>query len=324
MRLNRRYRPDAASGHQVFPAPVEPREPSPLPARRFPGPVVRVIRPYQWVKNLLLFVPAIGAHRILEPATLTNVLVGVIAFSCCASAIYVVNDLLDIASDRLHPRKRLRPFAAGELSVPTGVAVSAALLVSAFVIAAVALPFGMVLVLAAYVLLNLAYSLQLKRQPVTDVFLLTGFYVLRIFAGGIATGIPLSTWLLAFAMFFFLNLALVKRFAELTLAAASGHDIPGRGYVAGDVVWMQTVGPGAGYMAVVVLAIYTTQPDVTALYTTPIALMWLCPLLLYYVSRIWLRAMRQMIHDDPVIETLRDPASYVVGLGCLVILLLAL
>jgi 4-hydroxybenzoate polyprenyltransferase len=174
----------------------------------------------------------------------------------------------------------------------------------------------LVVVLAGYVVLTTAYSIKLKRRPVWDVFTLTGLYIARIVAGGIATATPLSSWLLAFALFFFLSLAFVKRYVEVV---STKSWLPGRGYGPDDALWMHTIGTSAGYMAVLVLALYVTAPEIAVLYARAKILWGLCPLLLFWITRLWLRALRQQIHDDPVVEALKDPASYVIAAAALVV-----
>jgi 4-hydroxybenzoate polyprenyltransferase len=290
-----------------------------VPDRPLVRSIVRALRPYQWVKNLLVFVPLITSHRILDIGLLVTTALTLVAFSLCASAIYVANDLLDIQSDRAHPRKRLRPFAAGELSIPLGLAMTAVLFVSAIALAMSTISVGIAGVLVLYATASMTYSARIKREAVADVFLLAGLYVLRILAGGIATGIEISTWLLAFGMFFFLNLALVKRFTELNVS----QKMVGRGYTVDDSRWMHVVGTSAGYMAVLVLALYASEPAVAALYRRPSLLVLLCPLLLYWVTRTWFHATRRAIDDDPVLAAIRDPASYVVAAAGALVLLFA-
>ena len=281
-----------------------------VPRPRRLRPVVRALRPHQWVKNLLVFVPLVAAHRVFDLDALRLTFFTLVAFCLCASGIYVANDLLDIQADRQHPRKRHRPFAAGDLSIPSGVAIGVALVATSFVVAIAGASWGAALALLLYVAVTTAYSVRLKREPVADVFVLAALYVLRILAGALAASIALSTWLLAFAMFFFLSLAFVKRYTEVS---ANGGAMPGRGYDAQDALWMHGVGTSAGYMAVLVLALYVNAPEVSRLYTRPHVLWFLCPVLLYWVSRIWFRAGRRQVHDDPVVEALRDPMSYVVA-----------
>jgi 4-hydroxybenzoate polyprenyltransferase len=224
---------------------------------------------------------------------------------------------VDIESDRLHPSKRRRPFAAGELAIRTGFIVAGGLLPLSFAVAAW-VSWQLAVTMLVYLAVTSAYSLRLKREPVVDVFTLAALYVLRIAAGAIATATPLSSWLLAFALFFFLSLAFVKRYVELVRVAGKMH---GRGYGPDDTLWMHAVGTCAGYMAVLVLALYVNASEVTALYRRPDVLWFLCPLLLFWLTRLWFRAGRQIVRDDPVVEALKDPASYVVvGLGAVVML----
>ncbi|HET7219739.1 MAG TPA: UbiA family prenyltransferase [Vicinamibacterales bacterium] len=290
------------------------------PARTRLRALVRALRPHQWAKNTLVFAPLIAAHDLLYAAPLIKSLIAFTAFSACASGIYILNDIVDVDADRQHPRKRTRPFAAGELSIPFGVTASGLLIAAGLFIAAVAASWSLAAILAVYIAATTAYSTWLKREPVVDVFVLAGLYVLRVVAGGVAASIPLSTWMLAFALFFFLSLAFVKRYTEL---AGNGRT-PGRGYTAEDALWMHAIGTSSGYMAVVVLALYLSAPDVTRLYSRPTALWLLCPLLLFWITRTWFRAGRRQVHDDPVVEALKDPAGYGCAVALACILLIAL
>jgi 4-hydroxybenzoate polyprenyltransferase len=273
--------------------------------------IARVMRPHQWVKNLLLFVPLITSHRLFELTLLTQVMASFVAFSLCASAVYIVNDLLDMQSDRLHPRKRRRPFAAGELAVPVGVGVAPVLFIAAFAVAAFALPPAFVGILGVYFLTTTAYSSFLKRQPILDVMVLAGLYAMRVLAGGVAVGIVISPWLLSFALFLFLSLALMKRFSEIK--ATGSRTLSGRGYGTEDGAWLQAAGLGSAYIAALVLALYISSGDVTVLYRDPHILWGLCPVFLYWVTRLWFHAHRGWIEDDPVVAAVKDPASYAVA-----------
>jgi 4-hydroxybenzoate polyprenyltransferase len=277
------------------------------PHRRPWRGMLRALRSYQWVKNFLVFVPLLASHQVTSVHLWTASALTFLTFSLCASAIYLSNDILDIEADRRHPRKRFRPFASGDVSVPTGVGLTALLLAASFSISLIALPWQSAAVLLIYLLLSTGYSLALKRKPVVDVFLLTTLYVLRVLAGSVATGIIPSSWLLAFALFFFLSLAFVKRFVELS---AVGGRIPGRGYGSVDAAWMHSVGTSAGHMAVVVLALYVNSPEVGALYSHPELLWFLCPVLLFWFTRLWFRAGRGQVHDDPIVDAIKDPIGY--------------
>lgn len=270
---------------------------------------LQALRPHQWAKNALVFVPLLGAHRLGDPPTLAAALLAFVAFDLVASAAYVVNDLVDVDADRAHPEKRLRPFASGALAPWHGGALVAALLAGGAALAA-RLPPSFALLLAGYFVATLAYSCWLKRQVALDVLLLAGLYTVRMFAGGFATGVPVSEWLASFSMFLFLSLAFVKRASEL---ARSERALPGRGYRAEDREVVFTMGITAGYLSVLVLALYVSSNDVRRLYARPAWLWALCPLVLYWVSRLWVRARRGEVHHDPLIFALRDPATWAVG-----------
>lgn len=297
-----------------------------LPLRARLGALNRALRTYQWVKNILLFVPMLMAHRVFEPELWASATLGFVAFSLCASSAYVVNDLVDRQADRQHPVKQHRPFASGALSFGVGLMLAPLLVAAAFGIAWMALPAAFRLTLAVYLVVTLAYSFVLKQQPVLDVLVLAGLYALRIFAGGAATGVPVSEWLLAFTLFFFLSLALLKRFAELRRMeldpAASLH---GRGYRGDDLPILRTAGQAAGYLSVFVLAFHIRSPEVSVLYTKPMLLWFVAILLLYWITRAWLLAGRGDLDDDPILFAAKDPASYVTfGLVGVVLLIASL
>lgn len=275
----------------------------------------QALRLHQWLKNLLLFVPLLAAHRYADVPLLADALLAFLCFGMCASSVYVLNDLLDLRDDRQHLRKRRRPFAAGRLPVRSGLLVVPVLLLAAFGLSLWRLPPAFAAVLAIYYGLTLAYSLMLKRYMVFDVMMLAGLYTLRIIAGAMALAIAPSFWLLAFSMFMFLSLALVKRFAELYPARAEGsaERVLGRGYFPADLEMIASLGASAGYMAVMVLALYINDADTTLLYRHQ-EIIWLaCPLMLTWVTRVWMLAHRGEMHDDPVIFAMRDRFSLVIG-----------
>ena len=287
--------------------------------------LLQALRPHQWVKNILIFVPVLLDHRLTDGDVLLRAAVAFIAFSLAASGGYVVNDLLDVQADRRHPRKQHRPFAAGTLSLRTGVALAPLLFAAAILLAVLALPPAFLALLALYIVLTGGYSLYLKRFPVVDVLLLAGLYTLRVLAGIAATGVRFSTWLLAFSMFLFLSLAFVKRYAELSRRrTAEGERVAGRGYVNADLEWLGSMGGASGYLSVLVLALYISSDEVTALYERPMVLWMICPLLLFWVSRLWFFAHRGKIDEDPILETMSDRLSYIVGGFVALILFLAL
>jgi len=275
---------------------------------------LRLLRPHQWAKNGLALVPAALGHRVGEPGVLADVLLAVAALSLCASGTYIVNDWLDRDRDRAHPTKRTRPLASGAVSPSLGLTLAVGLVGAAFALAAATLPATFVGVLAAYTVVTLAYSLRLKRVAVLDVLVLAGLYALRLVAGGAATAVPVSAWLLAFSLFFFLALALLKRYVELRqMETGDAPSDNGRGYHADDAAIVRGMGPATGLLAVLVFALYTTSPDVAELYAHP-DLLWLAtPALVYWTLRMWLLAHRGRVHDDPVLFAVKDPASYAVA-----------
>jgi 4-hydroxybenzoate polyprenyltransferase len=274
-----------------------------------PGAVLRVLRLHQWAKNLLVVLPVVGAHRLGDAQALRAMGAAFLSFGLVASAVYVVNDMIDVEADRRHPRKRLRPFASGALPLRAGVLLAPVLLLAGGAIA-LGLPPAFRLLLAGYFALTLVYSFVLKRQPIVDVLVLAGLYTSRMFAGGFATGIPISAWLAMFSMFLFTSLAFVKRASEL--AGVEGVP-PGRGYRGSDREAVSAMGVGAGYVSVLVLALYVSSHEVRQLYSRPQWLWALCPLVLYWVSRLWLRAHRGEVHDDPLVSALKDKVTYLVA-----------
>lgn len=275
---------------------------------------LRAMRPHQWLKNLLVFVPLLAAHRFDDPKMLTQALLAFVLFGLCASSVYVANDLLDLADDRRHARKRLRPFAAGNLPAMGGMLLVPMLLALAFGLSIALLPPAFTAVLAVYWMMTFAYSLRLKRIMMVDVMLLALLYTMRIIAGAAATGLVLTFWILAFSMFMFLSLALVKRFAELRhVRKAGGESAGGRGYHASDLEMLSALGAAAGYLAVMVLALYINDADTVAQYERPQYIWLACPLLLYWISRVWMLTHRGQMHDDPVLFAVRDRVSLVIG-----------
>lgn len=294
------------------------RQPSRLRA------VWRLLRPQQWVKNVLLFAPLILAHRVGDVSRLLAALWAFVAFSVCASGVYVLNDLLDIEADRRHPRKRRRPFAAGELPIGWGPALTALLLAGSFTLAALTLPWHFTLLLGVYLLATVLYSFWLKRMVLVDVFVLAGLYTLRIRAGGAATELPISEWFMALSLFLFTSLAFAKRYTELAgLANQEESRARGRGYHPEDMRYIESIGPTSGYLAVLVLALYINNNDVKLLYPHPQWLWLACPLLLYWISRLWLLATRRRLHEDPVIFAVTDPVSVATGVLVAIVALLA-
>ena len=276
--------------------------------------ILRALRPHQWAKNVLVLVPLFTAHRLGELDALASSVAALVAFSLCASSVYVLNDMLDLEADRAHPRKSKRPFASGDLSLATGLALSPALLAVAALIAAF-LPVKFELALGVYYVLTCAYSTILKRFLLVDAVALAGLYTLRIIGGAGAATVALSFWLLLFSVFLFLSLAFVKRYAELdSLRRRQKLQALGRGYRVEDLQVLQSFGTASGYLSVLVLALYINSPEIEPLYHRPKAIWMLCVLLLYWISRVWMTAHRGGMHDDPVVYALRDRVSLCLGL----------
>ena len=283
----------------------------------------RVLRMSQWIKNLLVFVPLVVDHRLLDPPLFIAACTAFAAFCLAASGGYVLNDLLDLEADRSHQTKRRRPFAAGELEPRFGWLLLPVLIGGAVALGVLALPPDFVGLLLLYLVVTIGYSTWLKRLAVLDVLLLAGLYTLRMLAGGAATGVTPSAWLLAFAMFLFLSLAFLKRYSEMR-EAGPAEPLNRRGYRAGDLPWLGSMGGASGYMSVLVLALYLNSEQVVRLYRRPILLWLVCPLLLYWTGRLWFRAHRGEIHEDPIVAAVSDPVSYVVGLFVAITMIAAL
>ncbi len=273
----------------------------------------KALRLHQWMKNLLLFVPLMAAHRLGDGAAWTQLLMAFLAFGLCASSVYLANDLLDLESDRQHPRKRLRPFAAGTLPAWKGVALVPVLAGSSLALAWATAP-AFLAWLLVYFATTWAYSLALKRWVLVDCVALAVLYTLRLVAGAAAIAQPLSFWLIACSGFLFLSLAFVKRYAELLVQQAAGKtQVHGRGYLTSDAPIVQSLGVAAGYTSVVVLALYLNSDAVMTMYRAP-GLVWATvPVLAFWVSWMWLRAARGEMHDDPLVFAFKDRASIVAG-----------
>jgi 4-hydroxybenzoate polyprenyltransferase len=277
------------------------------------GAWLRALRVRQWVKNALLLLPLLASHRFLEPPLALAALLGLLSFSLAASAVYIANDLMDLAADRRHPVKRARPFASGTLPVPAGIAAAPLLAAAGFALA-LALPPAFSTALGVYLAANGVYTLWLKRVLLADVAVLGGLYALRVVAGGLATGVVVSPWLMGFSLFFFLSLAFLKRFAELRRVAEEGGDgAPGRAYQPGDVPVLLALGPACAAVSALVLGLYIQGDFVATLYRSPAALWALVPLLVYWCGRLWLLANRGEIDDDPILFTSRDRVSWIVA-----------
>jgi 4-hydroxybenzoate polyprenyltransferase len=298
----------------------------------------RAIRIHQWAKNVLIFLPLLLAHN-WSRGLVAAALLAFLSFGLCASATYIVNDLLDLEADRQHPRKRRRPFASGDLSALAGLLVVMLFLATSFVLAMLVphavsslspqftllRPHYFLLWLGVYLVTTLSYSLRLKRAVLVDVIVLSGLYTIRILAGSAATGVPVSAWLAGFSIFFFLSLAFVKRFAELeNLRERGGSSASGRGYHVSDIEQLRAFGSSSGYASVVVLTFYISTLNAAQLYQHPNRLWLLVPVMLLWISRLWLQASRGQLSEDPVVYAITDRRSLLLGVLVVAIVLFAL
>lgn len=284
-------------------------------ARRALSAYLAALRPLHWVKNLLLFAPLLLAHEFDNVLLYGKLLAAFGALSLCASAAYIVNDLLDVESDRRHPVKRNRPIARGEIRVPCAWALAVALLAVSILAGAVLLGHTFTVALLLYLAFSLAYSLRIKRIPLLDVLALSGLYAFRIFMGGVAAGVAISQWLLAFSSFFFLGIAFVKRYVELRdWQAAPGGSLPGRNYRAEDIQVIRISGIASAYMSVVIFFLYIANSrEAVSLYRHPQWLWAIGPLLIYWHTRLWMLGEHREIDSDPLVFVVKDPPSWVVG-----------
>ena len=295
-----------------------------FPVKRNTVPIIiRGIRVHQWVKNLLLFVPLFGAHKFLEIDRLMQVFLGFLSFSFLASSVYLTNDLIDINSDRKHPKKKKRPIAAGTLSLSYAFILTPILLALGFTTGYFVSKdfFG---ILFIYFIITTLYSFYLKKVPLLDIILLASLYTIRIVAGTYAANVYISKWLIAFSMFIFFSLACVKRYSELQLMRSlSREKAEGRGYRSSDMEQIGIFGTISGYIAILVSTLYITSDEVATLYKNPEILWFICPILFYWISRVWLLASRGDMHEDPIVFALRDKTSYIIGAVSAVIVLSA-
>ncbi|MES2206326.1 MAG: UbiA family prenyltransferase [Pseudomonadota bacterium] len=286
----------------------------------------KALRLHQWIKNILIFLPLIAAHQWLDLHKLYYAFLAFLSFSLIASSVYVVNDMFDLENDRLHPRKKNRPFASGDLSLMYGLISAPVLFIIACSIAQF-LPISFIAILFSYYILTFLYSLRLKRIVLVDTIVLATLYTSRIIAGGLALNIYLSFWLLTFSIFLFLSLSFVKRYAELKalqLNSSQPLKTEGRDYHTDDMPIIHSYGVSSGYLSVLVLALYINSPIVVKLYRYPERISFLCVLLLYWISWIWLQTHRGNMDDDPLIFALKDKVSLIVLALSIITILYAL
>jgi len=286
--------------------------------------LISALRVHQWIKNLLIFVPLLMAHKILDGPSLLLTSYGFLAWCLCASGVYLLNDWFDVEADRQHPYKKHRALAAGAFDHKWLWFMVPVLFLSGLAIGFLLLPSTFGWTLALYVALTTSYSLYLKRLLIIDVLVLAVLYTLRMLSGGFATGIPVSPWLLAFSMFLFLSLAFVKRYTELgSLVSGSVGENSRRNYRTEDLALIRAIGPASGYLSVLVLVLYINSREVASLYRQPIILWLVGPCILYWITRVWLLANRGEMHEDPIVFTVKDPASYIVGVVIAAVILAA-
>ena len=284
---------------------------------------LRAMRLYQWAKNLLLLLPVFAAHVSFTPVLGLKLVFALLAFGFTASSVYMLNDIVDLNADRLHPRKSKRAFASGRLSPLAGLIAVPLMLLVGFAFA-LQVNLGFVIVLLAYLAITFFYSFWLKRIAIADVFVLTLLYTLRVFAGAAVIEVKLSFWLIAFSLFLFLSLAFVKRYAELAIAERLGGKLlPGRGYKPQDAPLVMSFGVASGFASVLVLALYTNSDAVIGLYRAPETMLFALPVLLFWITWVWFQASRGKMHDDPLIFAMTDRFSQISALAITVIFVLA-
>lgn len=284
--------------------------------------VLRALRVEQWVKNLLVFMPLMMAPEIVDLSHYDDAFLAFISFSLCASAVYVLNDVVDLEADRRHPTKRLRPFAANEIPTSAAWMLGVGALAGGLACAAL-LPLPFTGVLLVYLVATTLYSFHWKNVPLVDVLVLALLYTGRVIAGGAATYILPSPWILGFSLFFFLSLAFVKRFTELRAIATSEPELKVRGYSGHDLELITINGSVSGYLSVLVAALYINGDHAVGIYKYPAFLWLICPLLLYWISRMWMLAHRGELSDDPVLFAIRDRTSWIVYALIALVLLIA-
>ncbi|MEJ6007955.1 UbiA family prenyltransferase [Paucibacter sp. AS339] len=284
---------------------------------------IKAMRVHQWVKNILIFVPLFTAFAFVNGPQFGNAVLAFIAFSLAASATYMFNDLWDLDSDRVHARKKKRPFASAAIPLIRGALVAVALLIMGAILA-VKVSIAFLCMLMGYVILTTAYSWALKQYILIDVMMLAILYTFRVLAGAVATAIMVTPWLLAFSVFIFFSLALVKRCAELvSLQSVNKVGAHGRDYQVEDLVILWPLGVGASLCSVVIFGIYIATPGAVSNYSSPQAL-WLVGIgLLYWISRLWVKTARGEMHDDPIVYASRDFGSRFAALAMIAVTIMA-
>lgn len=317
---------DAHTAHVVGPTSLVARVPAGVPvgmtfAASSGGAarhLFKAMRPHQWLKNILVAVPLVTAQLVGDASAVLGTLLAFVLFCLTASSVYLLNDIIDVPNDRIHPEKRRRPFASGELSLLSGWLAWPAMAALAFALALALLPWAFAVVLAIYFGLTLVYSTWAKRKAVLDVVVLGGLYTIRMVAGGAAIAVPLTMWLVTFSILFFLSLALIKRVSELSgVRQIEGAEpwaaVPGRGYMASDLELLSSYGVAASIGSVVIFTLYLQDAHTQQLYASPRVLGLAIPILLAWLMRCWLWAHRGHMAEDPIVFAAKDPKSLLAG-----------
>jgi 4-hydroxybenzoate polyprenyltransferase len=273
------------------------------------------MRIYQWLKNLLLFVPLLLAHRFEDSVAFTQVFAGFFSFGFIASFVYIINDMLDLESDRKHPRKKNRPLASGDLSLKTAFALAPVILIAGIFLSLTLTNHFFTLFLLIYLIITLLYSIIIKSFYILDIIILSLLYTLRLIAGAVSANVYISPWLLEFSIFIFLSLATVKRFTELkTILAQNKTVASGRGYITSDINFLFIIGIVSGFLSALVFTLYIHSEEVVILYKEPIFLWPVSLCFLTWIIRVWFKAHRGEMHDDPVVFTFKDKLSIIIGI----------
>ncbi len=276
---------------------------------------IKQIRVYQWIKNILVFLPIVLAHDFRNADLYLKLLTAFFSFSFVASFVYIINDLLDLEADRLHPRKKNRPLASGKMHIKEALVTAPALLLLSIAISIIYLPLDFLITLLVYFILTNAYSLYIKRLYLLDIMLLSGLYTIRIVAGAAAVSVFISPWLLALSIFIFFSLATMKRYTELKVMQEQNRTkTKGRGYYVDDLALLLGFGPSSGLIAVLIFILYVNSAEVIKLYDKPQMLLPIAGILMFWVLRLWFMAHRGKMTDDPIVYTAKDPVSYIVAL----------
>jgi 4-hydroxybenzoate polyprenyltransferase len=291
------------------------------PVSRLWPTLVRAVRPHQWAKNLLVFVPIITANAFSDAGAWLAAVIAFLAFCAMASAVYILNDLTDLDADRQHPRKRHRPLASGALSISAALGLLVPLVTCA---AGLAWSNGLFPIIITYAAISLLYTMKLKEQPLVDVFTLSFLYSIRLFAGGYVTGYTVSSWLLGFTTFMFLSLAVMKRVSELMSASGPGKNrLTRRAYLAGDLFFLQGMGLASSFSSTVLLALYVQSSEVVTRYQFPFVLWGIVPIILFWQCRLWLSTMRGYMLDDPIVYSARDWVSWLASAAVVLVIAIA-